>query len=305
MPTNFTYTALILSQSQNVFDSCEEISKSIDIKFSKASNMMDALEYLMDFKIDIILLDLSIGKEESIEFLQHISGDYENKATPIIALADLEKSQDMSNELSSFNIISFMCNTHWNIQASKLLNFLKITKLNLHVIQDSLVKSEDRGTMDQLTGAYNRYGCEDIFNTLTSRVKAYSEPFSIIMLDIDHFKSVNDTYGHDIGDEVLIGFSNIIMNLIRQNDSLVRLGGEEFIIFLSNANSNIAIKSAEKIRLKIEELMHSSQNLKITASFGVVEYRSNEDMDTLFKRADDLLYQAKDSGRNIVLSEKN
>jgi len=305
VPTNFTYTALILSQSQNVFDSCEEISKSIDIKFSKASNMMDALEYLMDFKIDIILLDLSIGKEESIEFLQHISGDYENKATPIIALADLEKSQDMSNELSSFNIISFMCNTHWNIQASKLLNFLKITKLNLHVIQDSLVKSEDRGTMDQLTGAYNRYGCEDIFNTLTSRVKAYSEPFSIIMLDIDHFKSVNDTYGHDIGDEVLIGFSNIIMNLIRQNDSLVRLGGEEFIIFLSNANSNIAIKSAEKIRLKIEELMHSSQNLKITASFGVVEYRSNEDMDTLFKRADDLLYQAKDSGRNIVLSEKN
>ena len=124
------------------------------------------------------------------------------------------------------------------------------------------------------------------------------------MIDIDHFKMVNDTYGHDIGDDVLVSFSNIIIASIRRDDSLIRLGGEEFLVFLSNANFQIAVKSAEKIRIKIQNTLHSLKQLQVTASFGVVQYKENEEMESLIKRADTLLYIAKDSGRNIVISEE-
>jgi len=169
-------------------------------------------------------------------------------------------------------------------------------------MQDNLLESENRGSLDKLTGAYNRYGCENIFYKLTSRVEVYQESFCVIMIDIDYFKSVNDMHGHDVGDEVLINFARILMQSIRKDDSLIRLGGEEFIIFISNVNLDIAIRNAESMRIKIEETTHSKKKLKITASFGVVQH-NNEEMEEIFKRVDELLYIAKDSGRNIVISE--
>ncbi|MFT5659457.1 MAG: diguanylate cyclase (GGDEF)-like protein [Sulfurimonas sp.] len=304
MNADFNYRVLLISDTKEIISGCKEISETVDLKLSQESTFMDALEHLMDYKANIIVLDLSIGQPNALEFLDHISSDYENKFAPIIMLSDIKEIENLSSEFLNFNIISTMCKQNWQHQASRLLNYLSITQLNLHVMQDSLIQSEGRGTMDQLTGAYNRYGCEDVFHSLTSRVKAYSEPFSIIMVDIDHFKSVNDTYGHDIGDDVLVSFSDIIMGSIRRDDSLIRLGGEEFIIFLSNATSKIAINRAERIRIKVEDASHSAKNLKITASFGVVEYEG-EEMDTMIKKSDELLYIAKNSGRNMVVSKQS
>lgn len=300
----FSYEALIISNSEKTIQKTEKITQSISIGLSNASSIINALEHLMDFKIDIIFLDFSIGEEESLQFLNHISNDYENSFTPIIMLTSIDQHKELAKEFLNFNIISIMCKANWTAQALKLLAYLRISKLNLHTIQNTLIQSESRGAMDQLTGAYNRHGCEDIFGSLCSREKAYSEPFSLIMIDIDFFKAVNDTYGHDTGDNVLQHFARIMMSSIRRDDSLIRIGGEEFIIFLSNASKNIAVKSAEKIRLKIEEAVYTSHNLKITASFGVVEYENNENMQSIIKRADTLLYKAKDSGRNMVVSKE-
>lgn len=122
------------------------------------------------------------------------------------------------------------------------------------------------------------------------------------MLDIDHFKRVNDTHGHDIGDEVLISISKLISNSLRSKDAFIRFGGEEFFIFTSDCNLKITINIAEKFRLKIQNTKHGSLNLNITSSFGVVEYIENETMESLIKRCDLLLYKAKANGRNIVIS---
>lgn len=268
-------------------------------------SIMDGLEHLLDNNVDSIIVDLSIGEEESIKFLQHIYNDYENKFTPVIIISNITDYDTISDKLLKFNIISIMSNKNWNYQVLRLLNYLRIQKLNMHSLQDSLLESEGRGTIDQLTGAYNRYGCEDIFHTLTSRFKAYKEPFCAVVLDIDNFKKINDAYGHNVGDEVLENFAHIIMSSIRANDSLIRLGGEEFLIFMSNVNINIVIRNTEKLRLKIEEAIHSSKNLNVTASFGIASYRENEDKESLIKRSDELLYVAKTSGKNIVMSENS
>ena len=305
MHTQFHYNTLLYTKeaSKLIIKEYKELTHSLEIQSHMAFSMMDSLDYLMDHSVDIIIVDLSINKEDAVQFLEYLSDDYENKATPTMLIADPKECQKLKEKFLHFNILSVAPKEDWPLYVQKLLSFLRAQKLQLHLINNSLVASEDRGIVDQLTGAFNRYGCEDVFHKLTARFKAYAEPFCMIMSDIDHFKSVNDTYGHDVGDEVLIAFSKTIMSSIRESDSLIRQGGEEFVIFLSNVELPRAKIIAESLRNKIENNIYSSQNLKITSSFGVVEYRENEEFANLFKRVDELIYTAKSSGRNIVISE--
>ena len=299
----FIYSTLLLTHSEDVMEKYKKLSLSIDAKATVLNNSMEALEHLMDNKANAIIIDCCIGRDETIEFLQHLSNDYENMTTPIIIIHSSENLDEISQNLLEFNVLSVEPLSTWEIHTEKLLRYFRLLLANVFFIQNSLIESEDRGAIDQLTGAYNRYGCEDVFHTLTARVKAYNEPFCIVMADIDHFKKVNDIHGHDIGDEVLQCFSSTILNSIRRDDSLIRLGGEEFLIFLSNINISTANKIAENLRAKIESNPQSSKKLSITSSFGVVQYKQDEEYDSILKRVDKLLYQAKDSGRNKVISE--
>lgn len=129
---------------------------------------------------------------------------------------------------------------------------------------------------------------------------------SVIMLDIDHFKNVNDTYGHAAGDEVLKNAARVFTSQIREMDVLARYGGEEFIIGLPGANEKEALKFAERIRSEIEKINvnYEDKIIKVTISLGVAELNvdSNENSESLEKRADKALYKAKNSGRNQVIA---
>lgn len=300
---NLEYKTLLLSSAPHINASFRIIASSLKINYANTTSVMDSLEYLMDVNVDSIFIDTAIGEDSYLEFLQLISEDYENTSTPVVLIA-LEDDDSLAISIMDFNVISICSNKNWHIQTKKLLNLLKMQKLNLLYLEGTLLESEERSVIDPLTGALNRYGAEDVFNQLTSRFKAYDESFCVIMIDIDHFKSINDTHGHDIGDEVLVGFSKLITTSIRQTDSLVRLGGEEFIIFLSNVSLEIAIRTSETLRKEIQDRTHSSKNLHLTASFGVVEYHLNEPFDYILKRVDELLYLAKENGRNRVISSQ-
>jgi diguanylate cyclase (GGDEF)-like protein len=119
------------------------------------------------------------------------------------------------------------------------------------------------------------------------------------MFDIDHFKKVNDTYGHDAGDEVLKSLVTMMHKRLRKNDILARWGGEEFIILLSGTNLANAGIFADKLIIEVKELDFEKAG-KITASFGVAEYIMNETSDSLLKRVDEMVYKAKSEGRNCV-----
>ena len=118
------------------------------------------------------------------------------------------------------------------------------------------------------------------------------------MFDIDHFKEVNDKYGHDVGDEILILYSKLISSLIRKEDKLCRVGGEEFIIILPYLRLENATTLAEKLRKTVEQ---SKEIVPITISFGVAQYIQGETKEQLYKRLDDALYTAKEEGRNRVV----
>lgn len=153
-------------------------------------------------------------------------------------------------------------------------------------------------TKDQLTGLYNRLFIEKKSKELIHRCERFSENLALSMVDIDHFKSVNDKYGHDVGDEVLISFARILSDNSRKVDIVGRWGGEEFMI-LFQTNSTDAVTFAEKLRCIIMEKDHGKAG-KITASIGLTQYISGDSLETMTKRADQALYMAKKNGRNRV-----
>jgi diguanylate cyclase (GGDEF)-like protein len=155
---------------------------------------------------------------------------------------------------------------------------------------------------DALTGIYNRHGVNEILNQKIAEYTRNSAPLSVIFFDIDFFKRVNDTYGHDMGDYVLENIAKIVSKSIRLSDVFARWGGEEFILFLPNTEISAAIAVAEKLRKSIQS--HGFSDIDtITCSFGVTQLQAGESKSAFIKRVDTLLYKAKESGRNCVISD--
>jgi diguanylate cyclase (GGDEF)-like protein len=157
---------------------------------------------------------------------------------------------------------------------------------------------------DNLTGIYNRQKIDDVFVQLCKFSARRKEQVSVILIDIDHFKIINDTYGHIMGDNVLKILVNHVKENIREGDIFGRWGGEEFILIMRHSTLDDAYHKAERLRESIEQL--DIVNLpKITASFGVASLDSHDTPDSLFRKVDLALYEAKNEGRNRVVSTKS
>lgn len=166
----------------------------------------------------------------------------------------------------------------------QLFTLTKITKLSNEL------------QIDGLTGVYKK----SYFNTQLERMLRDNEAFVLVVIDIDNFKVVNDTYGHQTGDSVLIEFSKLIQENIREYDLLARWGGEEFLLLFRHSNIENARKKVERIRQLIDENNFTEVG-NVTASFGISLREENDDVQTLVKRADIALYDAKHSGKNRVV----
>ncbi|MCK4737837.1 MAG: cache domain-containing protein [Sulfurimonas sp.] len=175
---------------------------------------------------------------------------------------------------------------------------LKVIKrtTELEKIKDDF---EKLATTDALTKIHNRYSLMNMISVEISRSHRYDTPLSIIMYDVDFFKKVNDTYGHDIGDIVLISLSNLVKKNLRDIDIIGRYGGEEFLIILPNTVLDDAQLFAERLRKEVDEYSFETVD-NITVSIGIAELQPNEDEDQLFKRVDKLLYKSKNGGRNKI-----
>jgi diguanylate cyclase (GGDEF)-like protein/PAS domain S-box-containing protein len=155
-------------------------------------------------------------------------------------------------------------------------------------------------TTDILTGAYNRTVFDEIISREMERVKRYNTSLSVIMFDIDHFKRVNDTFGHNVGDSVLKKIARIVKRTIRKVDYFIRWGGEEFLIISAETNLEQAYVLAERLRSGIETSKFNNIS-QITVSCGVARYEKEDTRNTLIKRVDDAMYKAKRTGRNRVV----
>lgn len=153
---------------------------------------------------------------------------------------------------------------------------------------------------DYLTGLYNRIKFESALEYEFNRNRRYGDPFSLIMLDIDHFKLVNDTYGHDVGDTILQEFAHLLRSSMRTTDIIARWGGEEFMLLLPNSDGEQARHIAEKLRESITRTEFTKVG-RMSASMGVCEMKANFEMSDLLKYVDDALYKAKRRGRDCIV----
>ena len=175
-------------------------------------------------------------------------------------------------------------------------------------IEQNEQRLEQFATVDQLTGLYNYRTYNSILKSEIVRARRYDRPVSVLMLDIDHFKRVNDTYGHMTGDRVLERMGHLLKESVRAESSVCRYGGEEFSIIVPEVGAEAASETAERLRETVEQTSFSDEQgrpIKITVSIGVAAFpKSAATVDELTNAADTALYAAKEGGRNRVMQYK-
>ncbi|MEW5772852.1 MAG: diguanylate cyclase [Thermodesulfobacteriota bacterium] len=175
-----------------------------------------------------------------------------------------------------------------------------LTLADVSELEETRQCLEDQAATDPLTGACNRRRFLELLSMEEGRAASDRGPFALVMFDIDHFKSINDTYGHDVGDSVLKELVGMVQDCVRATDSLARLGGEEFVILAAGSGLKRAARVAERLRRTVAGHDFAGVSRQVTCSFGVAESRAGEGRDLLLKRVDQALYRAKSGGRNRV-----
>ena len=220
-----------------------------------------------------------------IPYVRHIEGD---RFDPDIALVEL-----------STLTLALLAQTVLIGSVSRLRYRLGTSNARL---QAALRQVTELATRDELTGAYNRRYILDILEHERNRVGRNGAPFCICLLDLDHFKHINDTYGHSGGDIALKAFVQGVRSVQRDTDLLARYGGEEFLLFLPQTPLTMGYACAERVRSETSRLNMKGLPLatQLTVSIGIAQYRPGESIDHMITRADDALYAAKRGGRNRV-----
>ncbi len=167
------------------------------------------------------------------------------------------------------------------------------------LLQQQNEKLIELSSIDTLTGIFNRRILFERLDYELKRVERTKKPLSVIIMDIDHFKQVNDDYGHLVGDQVLTQVARLLQQSVRKTDIVGRYGGEEFLIILPDCSAAEGSKVAEKIRTAVQDAVFDS-DLKVTISGGVAEYK-DQSIEKLVDDADNYLYEAKQKGRNKIL----
>jgi len=218
-----------------------------------------------------------------------------------IALSDQIAELQRQKELAQADTVKALAKADaLNIELQEYGRTLeaKVKERTEHLNQ-ALTRVEELANTDVLTGLFNRRKLNEILTAALTRSRRYDRPLSVIIFDIDHFKRINDTYGHQIGDTVLKELAQTVAANIRESDSLARWGGEEFVIVAPESPLAQAAELAEKIRRVVDG--HPFPDVgHVTISLGVPAYTPHDSLDTLMTRVDKALYQAKSGGRNRV-----
>lgn len=242
---------------------------------------------------DLILLDVEMPGMNGYEVCKRLKASPKTADIPIIFVTGLMGDEDEEKGLA-LGAVDYITKP---IRPAIVIARVK-THVTLKLQRDKLNKM---AFFDQLTGLYNRHYLIDVATKKVARALRHRYDLWVLMIDIDHFKSINDTYGHPMGDAILKLVAEVLELDNRSEDIAARFGGEEFVMIFDPCNAQDALMKAERIRHKIEEL--KPHDIKVTISIGLAKL-IDEDVtfERLLKRADDALYTAKETGRNKVIS---
>ena len=263
-------------------------------------------------QIDLILLDLMMPEMDGIEVCNILKSNPMYQDIPIIFITADNSAESFATAFK-MGAIDYIKKPFDKAELLlRVENQLKLNKAyaGLRKSNDELLEAyallQQLVTVDPLTGLEN---CRSIMIFTELQIKLaqrYKSFFSILLIDLDYFKKINDTYGHLIGDEILKNIAKILKYVLRNVDHIGRFGGEEFIVILPNTNLKNAVVTAEKVREAIANFKHNieEQIIQATVSIGIASYNSlDDDANQIIKRADQALYTAKSSGRNCSITE--
>lgn len=288
-------------------------------KVAVATEGKQALSLVEEHHPDLILLDIMLPELDGYEICKILKESPETREIPIVFLTGKTETQDVVKGFQSgavdyvtkpFNSIELLSrvNTHLEVQRSRDTILQINTQLRDEVEERKKITEELKrknaildkmAVTDSLTGLFNHRFIIERLGQEIAEAKRYDFNLSVIMFDIDYFKTVNDNYGHQMGDKVLFEISETIKDQLRKVDIVGRYGGEEFLVICPHTDLEGILITAERIRKKIGTLTFGEENMNVTISGGVGTLK-DEDVSELIRRTDELLYQAKENGRNRI-----
>lgn len=289
--------ALIVDGSETLREQLACYLSQFGIQSMQANNAASTMKLLDEHaEIKLLLIDLDIqGEIQGIELVEDIRERYSNSDLAILGLTPHGYNSPLSIEFLKKGANDFI-----------IKPFIK-EQLNLRVMQSlemlNMVEEKHQlATIDALTKLYNRYSYQIMSDAILTKAKIEKKSLCIAMIDIDFFKSVNDTYGHDMGDEILKHVSKLLKNSFREDDLVARYGGEEFCVVLEHAQEAKVIELFETFRHNIESTpyVNEAYTISVTVSIGIY-YGLLDSVKLMMKYADDRLYEAKHSGRNRLV----
>ncbi|WP_219701916.1 GGDEF domain-containing response regulator [Marinomonas lutimaris] len=274
----------------------------------EASNGQEAIDQFLEHSqdLDLILMDVQMpymNGFDAVRSIRKIQEQQHQEWLPVIFLSASAEDDDIEGAILAGGDDYLMKPISQKVLSAKMLAMQRIADMRRRLV-DSNLALEHLASTDHLTDVANRRFFELMLDREMSFTRRYGVPMAFAMFDLDKFKVVNDTYGHDAGDAVLVEVSKRIKIALRDSDIIGRLGGEEFGIILHNVKEEDVFKVFDRYRSIVAELpvVHEGIEIPITASIGVAMYTGElEDKTVLLKRADECLYEAKDTGRNKVV----
>jgi two-component system cell cycle response regulator len=266
----------------------------------------DALLVVQRAELDLIMIDLSHTGTDGLRVCSRLRSMEATRDTPLLALLqdDQKVARVRTLEIGVDGIVTPPI--HPGELLACVASRLRRKRFSDH-LRNSLRASLDRLVKDPLTSMHNRRYLEQHLGPLVAQNSERGRPVSLLIVDVDHFKAVNDTYGHDVGDEVLREVAHRITSGLRGIDLACRFGGEEFVAAFAGVDVSIALQIGERLRRLIADrpfpVVTEKGPLQVTISIGVAASRAEDTSQTLLKRADLALYRAKKEGRNRVVAD--
>ena len=298
-------TVLIIDDSDTLREEILRTVKGAQLfdSYLEARDGLDGFKMLLNNRVDLVLCDLEMPRMDGFRFLSMTRAREEFQDLPVIMLTSREdrdtKIRGLEQGASDYVTKPF--------DAGELVARVRV-QLKVKALQDELKRSNELlrklSITDPLTHLHNRRHLMEMVEKEFQRAARKGGYLSLVILDIDYFKKINDTYGHQEGDKVLASLADIVRKGLRSYDVAARYGGEEFVLLLPETPLYEAQTIAERLRTEVQDHIFngSLQGQVITISLGVATYPSSriESIDSLFRQADEALYRAKQNGRNRV-----
>ncbi len=282
----------------------EKLLDALGLKTTRSSSGEESLSLISQRPFDLILVDYvlegSLTGLNVIRQIRTLAG--RTGKLPILALSgfdDVPRRIEMLRSGANDFVLKPVVPEEFQVRVSNLVQLRKA----LDHLEEQHATLYEMAMRDRLTLVYNRHYINERTHTLIQESRNSHRPLSLIVLDVDHFKHINDTHGHAVGDSVLVAVATAIAETVGEAGIVARMGGEEFMAVLPDSDEFSVTGTAERLREIIEELDPSG--LRVTASFGTAQLRPEDSYETLFSRADMAMYAAKRAGRNCVVSAED